>query len=357
VVSRLKRTGQPMLQKVHVLLIAISAVSISMDCSAGYPLFEDQTKLDVIIEMPMKTIIKHAEGRPEVPGVLHYTYAGLEVALEITMSTRGHSRLEICSFPPLSVNLKKKQIEGTLFEGQNKLKIVTRCKDTKYFERYLFQEFGIYSGFNVLTDKSFRVRMLSVTFRDSEGEREDDVQPAFFLESDNEVAERLSMEPIDLPTIKPAQLDSKHSSVLTLYQYLIANTDWSTIKGPGTDPCCHNGKVIITPGTKNGWIVLPYDFDQAGLINTRYSIPADGLGIRSVRQRLFRGRCLNLRHLDETIAMFNDLRPQIETALNPPEVDKRKRKDALKYIDKFYKIVNNPKKRKNEIEDDCLGGS
>ena len=344
-----------MLQKLCVLTIAILAFFVSMDCSAGYPLFEDQTKLDVIIEMPMKTIVNDAEDRPEVLGVLRYSDAGFEVTLDFTMTTRGHSRLEYCKFPPLSMNLKKKQVEGTLFEGQNKLKIVTRCRSGNIYERYLYQEFGIYRGFNVLTDNSLRARPLSVTFTDSEGERKDEVLPAFFLESDNEVAERLSMEPIKSSTIDPAQLDSEHASVFAMYQYLIANTDWSTLKGPGSEPCCHNGKVIITPGTTDGWIVLPYDFDQAGLINTRYSMPAEGLGIRSVRQRVFRGRCLNLKHLDESIAKFNESRPQIEEALNPPAIDKRNRKKALKYIDDFYEIINDPKKRKKQIEDDCLG--
>ena len=344
-----------MLQKLCLLTISICTVFVSIDCSAGYPLFEDQKMLDVIIEMPMKTIINDAEDRPEVPGVLRYTVAGSEVAIDFTMSTRGNSRLKYCSFPPLKLNLKKKQVKGTLFEGQNKLKIVTQCKSSKVFKRYLVQEYGIYHGFNVLTDNSIRARALSVTFRDSEGQRDDDVQSAFFLESDKEVAKRLSMEPIKSPTIDPAQLDSRHASVFTLYQYLIANTDWSMLQGPGNKSCCHNGKVIITPGTTNGWIVLPYDFDQAGLIHTSYSTTADGLGIRSVRQRVFRGRCSNLEHLDESIAKFNELRPQIEEALNPPPLDKRSRKKALKYIDDFYEIVNDPKKRKKKIEDDCLG--
>jgi hypothetical protein len=341
--------------KLCAFTIPIFAVFVSMDCSAGHPLFEDQTQLDVIIEMPMKTIINDAKDKPKVAGVLRYTDAGSEVVLDVTISTRGNSRLDICSFPPLSVNLKKKQVVGTLFEGQKKIKIVTRCGKDKYYERYLFQEFGIYGGFNVLTDSSIRARLLSVTYKDSEGKRKDNLQPAFFLESDKEVAERLSMEAIKSPTIDPAQLDSRHASVFALYQYLIANTDWSMLRGRESEPCCHNGKVIITPGTTNGWIVLPYDFDQAGLIDTKYAIPADALGIRRVRQRLFRGRCRNLKHLDESIAKFNELRPQIEAALLPAEIDDRSRKSALKYIDKFYEIVNDPKKRKKEIEDDCLG--
>ena len=86
-----------MLQKSCVLTIAFF---VSTDCSAGHPLFEDQSKLDIVVEMPMTTIINHAEDRPEVLGVLRYTDAGVEVALDITMSTRGHSRLEMCRFPP-----------------------------------------------------------------------------------------------------------------------------------------------------------------------------------------------------------------------------------------------------------------
>lgn len=340
-----------MLQKLCVCTIV---VFVSMDCSAGYPLFENQTRLDVIIEMPMETIVHDAEDRPEVPGVLYYADAGTEVALDFTMSTRGHSRLKNCKFPPLALNLKKKQVEGTLFEGQNKLKIVTRCRPGSSFERYLFQEFGIYGGFNVLTDNSFRVRMLSVTYRDSEDGSEE-MQPAFFIETDIEVAERLSMEPIKSSTIDPAQLDSRHASIFTLYQYLIANTDFSMLMGPEGDSCCHNGKIATAPDATTDWIVLPYDFDQAGLIKTSYASPAPSLGIRSVRQRVFRGRCQNLKHLDESIAKFNELRPQIEAALNPPELDKRSRKKALKYIDDFYEIINDPKKRKKEIEDDCLG--
>ena len=65
-----------MLQKLCVLTIVLFAIFVSMDCSGGDPLFEDQTKLDVIIEMPMKTIVNDAEDRPEVLCVLRYTEIG-----------------------------------------------------------------------------------------------------------------------------------------------------------------------------------------------------------------------------------------------------------------------------------------
>lgn len=344
-----------MIRNSYVIAAIVAFLTSTADLAA-YPLFENQMILDVVIEMPMKTIVNDAEDRPEVPGVIRYTDAsGSEAVLDFTMSTRGKSRLAYCHFPPLSMNLKKKQVDGTLFEGQNKLKIVTRCRKGKLFERYLFQEFGIYGGFNVLTDNSFRARMLTITFKDTEGKKKDEVHPAFFLEDKKEVAMRNGMESTKIQSIRPEQLDPEHTSMYELYQFLIANTDWSMLKGPGDEECCHNGKLITTPGTDDGWVVLPYDFDQAGIINTKYSIPADGLGIRSVKQRVFRGRCLNIDRLDATIVKFNELRPQIEEALNPPQLDDRTRKNSLKYIEDFYEIINEPKKREKEIENDCLG--
>ncbi|MBT6208695.1 MAG: hypothetical protein HOI35_01565 [Woeseia sp.] len=58
---------------------------------------------------------------------------------------------------------------------------------------------------------------------------------------------------------------------------LIANTDFSVKKGPSGEGCCHNGRVLATLGEQRAWIILPYDFDQAGIINTDYALPNEDL--------------------------------------------------------------------------------
>ena len=58
-----------------------------------------------------------------------------------------------------------------------------------------------------------------------------------------------------------------------------------------------------------------------------------------MRQRLFRGRCLNLEYLDASITSFNELRPQIEAALNPPEIDERSRKSNNGTSDYSFTLV------------------
>ncbi len=343
-----------MMSRIVILLL----LSPALRAADELPLFASDTPLDLVLEFPVTTIVRKAESRPVVEGSVHYTdEKGMAVSVGMTMTTRGKSRLEHCQFPPLSANFKDQEKDGTLVAGQKKVKIVTHCRSSESYERYLLQEYGIYRAFNILTDRSFRVRLINATYRDSEGKKKDLVAPAFLLESDNEVADRLGMKEHDVSIINPEQLDPAHASLYALFQYLIANTDWSTIKGPGEEGCCHNGKVVIPPDTNAGWLVIPYDFDQAGIINTRYSMPAEELGIRSVRQRLYRGRCLNLDQLDATIASFNAHRAKIESALLPDIMQGKLRDNTLHYIDEFYRTINDPLQREEKIENRCLGGA
>ena len=102
--------------------------------------------------------------------------------------------------------------------------------------------------------------------------------------------------------------------------------------------------------------MLPYDFDQAGLINTKYALPAPGLGLRNVRIRLYRGRCRHNGELDGTITLFNDRRQEIEAALTPQSLTESARRSVLKYLATFYQIINDPAKLNKEIIGACRGG-
>jgi len=344
-----------LLRQFVVLLFLCVFVTINAHADE-LPLFLSDEIIDIVFEAPMATIVSDAEERPEVAGTMSYTEDdGRAVTLNLKMTTRGKSRLKYCRFPPLKINLKKSETVGTLFAGQNKLKVVTRCRTGDKYERYLLQEFSIYGAFNVLSGRSFRVRMLNVTYRDTSGKREEEIHSSYFVETDKEVAARYGMEQRDVDKARFSQLDPAHASKMSLFQYMIGNTDWSMVSGPAGAGCCHNSKLIVTPGSDDGWIMLPYDFDQSGLINTSYSEPSEMLGIRSVRQRVFRGRCSNIDQLDGSIAIFNERRAAIEAALLPAGLVDKPRKSAAKYIDEFYEIINDPKKRQKRIIDKCVG--
>ncbi len=324
--------------------------------AAAQPLFDSDETLSIVLEAPIRDLLRQASRKPTFSGTLRFQQEdGTDVALDIDITTRGKSRLEQCSFPPLSVNLRRQQVGSTIFAGQNKLKLVTQCADKSVYRRYLVQEYAIYRVYNLLSDHSFRVRMLEVTYRDSNRRRKDQVRPAFFIESEKRAAKRLRMRTVAADTVKLSQLEPQMLSILTLFQFMIGNTDWSVRKGPDEEGCCHNGKLIGHPDTDSGWVVLPYDFDQAGLINTTYSAPSDVLPIKSVRQRLYRGYCFNISRLDATIALFNENRAAIEGLFGAGRDGESGNKSALKYLHSFYDIVNDAKKRQKKIIDDCLG--
>ena len=343
--------------KTFLLLLAglLAAAPASVTVAAPQALFGSDEPLSLFLDLPLRDLLRRAKSKPTVQGVLRYIDSdGTSVELEVKVTTRGKSRLEQCSLPPLSIHLNPQQVGSTIFNGQTKLKLVTQCHRDSRNRRYLMQEYAIYRAYNLLTAYSFRVRMLQVTYRDTGKRRnKDKVQPAFFIESREAVAERHAMRTIDANWVNLGQLEPGQLSLLSLFQYLIGNTDWSARKGPGTERCCHNGKVIAPLDSDEGWVVLPYDFDQSGIINTNYSAPSDLLPIRSVRQRLYRGFCASNVLLDTTVVTFNENRTAIEALFGTASESTSANKSALKYVQGFYTIINDPKKRQKKIIDAC----
>ncbi len=65
-----------------------------------------------------------------------------------------------------------------------------------------------------------------------------------------------------------------------------------------------------------GAIVIPYDFDQSGVINIPYAEPNRALRIGSVRQRLYRGLCAMNDELEWVIQRLNEQRAEVEGAFD-----------------------------------------
>jgi hypothetical protein len=197
------------------------------------------------------------------------------------------------------------------------------------------------------------VRWLSVEYVDTEDrDAEPFTEPAFFIEEDWEVAERHGMETLDVPRVELADLDTREVALSSLFQMMIANVDWAaTEAAPDEEDCCHNGKPIGSAG--HGVIVLPYDFDQSGLVDAAYATPM--LDLRRVRQRRYRGYCVANGELDWAVQRFDDQRAAIEHIFDADTIDERTRRRTLDYIAEFYEIIDDPNARQREIVTECRG--
>jgi hypothetical protein len=70
--------------------------------------------------------------------------------------------MNICSFLPLLLKFSKENVLNTIFQNQDKLKLVLPCKG----EKYLVREFYVYRLYNLITYQSFKVRLVKLTFED-----------------------------------------------------------------------------------------------------------------------------------------------------------------------------------------------
>lgn len=318
------------------------------------PLFQSHEALKITLTTDIDWLRDERNDSVEVEGTAAFIdLDGMEVIKPVDVRTRGEFRRDKrnCNFPPLRFDFPRSQMEGTVFEGQNRLKLVTPCHDGRdSYQNYVFDEYLAYRVLQLITPYSFRVRLVEITYVDIEDDYDTRTKFGFLIEDETAMAERNRSTMVQATQVAPQRVDGAHSVILALFSYMIANTDWSPTY-------FHNSKLLRTED--GGYLTVPYDFDWAGVVNARYADPDVTLPIRNVRQRLFRGFCRpELQHGSVTRvydATRQDVRDLYEGfgALGLEQFDEDDAKDALKYFEDFYKVVDDPEEFEDEIVDDC----
>ena len=342
-----------------VLLLILLALACrparSQDLVAGAAaaLFAADDPLELTISLDFDPVFgDRAEIRDYQPATLYHTSdSGAQFALDLGIKTRGYYRLHWldCDIPPLRLNFKKKQVEGTVFEGQNKLKLVTHCRNrSDTFQQYVFQEYLLYRIYNLLTDASFLTRLVEITYVDSRRRHDSITKYGFLIEDEDRMAERNGARLIESRAmIHPEATRRAAMTLLTVFQYMVGNTDW----GVSTR---HNVRLIYVDATSD-IVAVPYDFDWAGIISTPYATPDPQLKLHSVRERRFMGFC---RTKDEFAAAFGYLRERQEEILslfrNFPLLEAKYAERSTEYLEEFYETIGEPKLVRREFDNVCL---
>ena len=319
------------------------------------PLFRDSTVLDVRISAPISTILAKRSDDEELAGTFEYVdEAGEPQLIDIGVRTRGRFRRqkEICRFPPLRLNFKSSQTKGSLFHKQDKVKLVTHCRDSDNYEQTLLREYIAYRILNEVTDVSFLARLMKITYVDTEQKQENRVRYGFIIEHKDRLGKRIGIDPLDIERIKVSALRREHLNLMSVFHYLIGNTDFSPVAG-AEETCCHNHVLLGNEGELA--YSVPYDFDQAGLVNAPHAGANPRFKLRSVRQRLYRGRCTNNDQLDATIARFIEKRDAILDLTSKQEgLDKSSAKSMTRYVQKFYDTIESPKLVQRNLVKKCI---
>ena len=326
---------------------AVASAAAAQEPASPPPLFTSNELLELTLAADFDKLKGDRKGDSEYrPGVLTVTADdGSMREIELKVRTRGKFRLKKCRFPPLRVNLPKNSLKGTVFDGQNKIKLVTHCRDRDGDEQNVLEEYLVYRTYNVITDQSFRVRLARITYVDTSGDDDPVTRYAFFLEEEDAIAERLGGIILQVNQVHPRHLSARESARMAVFQYMVGNTDWSMIY-------FHNMELLRT--AENVHIPVPYDFDWAGFVSPSYAKPDAGLNIRTVRQRLYRGFCRPDVDFPAIYSEFEELRPEFEALYMEMEgLEEDKIEDALEYTEEFYEIISSERRARRRIEEAC----
>ena len=333
---------------IRYLLVLILLTTASQTYASQF--FDEDSIIDVQLKGPLSTVIRYKKRSDELPFVL--SADGIDHNVQVRL--RGHSRLDACKFPPLRINFKKSQTKESIFAGQDKLKLVTHCSNHKSSQANLLQEYLAYKIFNQLSDVSYRVRLLRISYIDTN--RGDKAIPqvhyAFLIESTDELVKRTATKPVKVKGVKLSTLNNEHMAKVYVFQYLIGNTDWSLATALKETTCCHNGKLLDTEDKR---VYVPYDFDLSGLVNTRYAYPDSSLRIKRVTQRLYRGFCLSpdilktaLQQVKEKKVDILNLHADLKT-ISPREMEMSER-----FLNGFFLEAKDEAKIMTNFERRCL---
>ena len=298
--------------------------------------FEEESIVNTTLEMDLKDLLAKKAKERFLPGTITMTFKdGSTVKEKISASARGNFRRETCFMPGLKVNFRADT--NSSLSKFKEMKLSNGCSSGDDPGQLVIKEYLAYKIYNVLTDMSLRVRLMNISFKDVSGKRKPYTQYAFLIEDIDDMAKRNHMVEVEGTPYYTEQTNRDQMTIVTLFEYLIGNTDWSV-------PAYHNVKLIGPKEDKNVKpYVVAYDFDICGFVDPPYATIDEKLQdqISTVRERLNRGFPRTMEELKTAVKLFNERKEKIIGLIKNNEyLNSREKSRSVEYVEEFYKTIN-----------------
>lgn len=303
--------------------------------------FTDQSPLELSITTDIKALQKEKGEDQFQDATASFHFAdGSTITEQIQVGARGVSRRALCRIPPMMLNFRN--TTSPRLHSLGKLKMVIGCGSKAGDEELVFKEYLIYKMYNLLEDKSFRVRLLKTNYTDTKDKISSYTQYSFLIEDDGDMARRNGCKKRKHLPYATEATNRDMMTMVAIFQYMVGNTDWSV-------PNEQNVKLIFDRKDSTAMpYVIPYDFDYSGLVNADYALPAEILGISSVTERLYRGFTRSLEEVQNTLAIFRKNKDNIYSLItNFTLLNDKTKKEMTRYLDGFFRMIENEKQVKS----------
>ena len=313
-------------------------------------IFGESTPLRITLKYDITSFVRNKSKGEYLDAELQIYYSESElITKNIRVKARGKFRNGQCIFPPIYLNFKTDPLENTELKEIKKMKLVTHCSSSKGSESNVLKEYLAYKMYNVLTDNSFKVRLLNITYIDTGKKQKIYQKYGFVIEPLELLCKRRNSIIIEPTIIRQENILEEFADKVALFQYMIGNTDWRFKSGHNTDYI--KDLNIVTDKV----IPVPYDFDFSGLVNAYYSYPQTWTSIEKVTDREYLGYCRNSNEAYlKNINYFIEKKEEIFKTIEKFEyLDEKEKKSVSSFIESFYNKISRPENFIQTLKSEC----
>lgn len=313
-------------------------------------LFESDDVLKATLKYDITSFIKNKTKGEYLDAELQIFYdENNPVTKNIRIKARGNFRRGHCTFPPLFLNFKTDKPDNPMYSNVKKVKIVTHCSASKVSEANVLREFLSYKLYNVITNRSFRVRLLDITYTDTGKKQKNYRAFGFAIEPAEIVVKRNNAVLVESPAIMGGNLVQEDADRAAMFQYMISNTDWRIKSG-------HNTKFMKSmTDITDKVITLPYDFDFSGLVGASYTFPQEWSHTESIYERDYLGYCRdNDGDYQKIIDLYLSKEKEVmQTIAGFNYLSEKDKKEVEKFTAGFFNEIKDSKDFIRKLRNDC----
>ncbi len=309
-------------------------------------LFRENTPLPLQLRYSNKDIKRQTNDSTYLQSRIWYREKEGWDSLSVSLRARGNFRRKTCYFAPLKLKFKRSSARASIFEGSEKLKLVLPCLLERYTGDYVLKEYLSYQLYEVISPYHFKSRLAEIALFDDRGRREVDHQfYGFLIEDMDHLCRRYKGQEVKR-RVHPLQQDGLASVRNAFFEYMIANTDFSTKQ-------LHNQKLLFA---EKRIIPIPYDFDMSGLVNAPYAAVTNiqnlSGSITQVTDRIYKGYERDRSLLEQVRNEYLHKKPDLLRKLTDLQElfeDKAQYREAHDFLLSFFEILEDDKKFEKEI--------
>jgi len=323
--------------------------SVSDSTNTIFKSFQRAGILQLSLTTDTKKLIKEKYKEEWQPLQINFQdTTGNPITYTAKIRTRGNIRKQVCYYPPLKLKFKKEWLEEQGMDSTcNDLKLVIGCKQGKNYSKLVLKEYLAYQLYEALTDFSFKTQLTEVEIIDTNKNKNPIKSIAFIIENQEEMACRFNGRCTKPRVMRTKSVDKKQLAILTLFNYMIGNTDWEAANS-------HNIRFIVSRDHPKA-IPIAYDFDYSGLVNAPYSVHRESIGIDEITERYFQGRCEDKNYYEAVVPLFIEKKAQLyEIIQSLTLLPKNEQKIMTRYLNEFYEILESPKVFENRVLRACI---